>query len=220
MNTTGQGFQAKRTKGQRELDLVFISNCYVRGDSQYTIRDKLNAQREYALSRQMISKDIGVIQSRWQQEACRSIGQRKAEELAKIDNLEREYWEAWERSRKPAQEKFGKMRTKSGTGTETTDEKGVREKGRDGDPKFLDGVRWCIAQRCKILGLEVFRAEISGPEGEAVRVEDSSTMPSLSPDRLRVLIAALEQGIKPIDVQTKVVAGNGHKQIGNNGGQS
>ena len=56
------------------------------------------------------------------------FNQRKAEELAKIDNVEREAWVAWTTSK----------------GNQTP----------AGDPRFLQNVQWCIQKRCKILGLD------------------------------------------------------------------
>jgi hypothetical protein len=67
---------------------------------------------------------------------------KSAVELAKIDHLEREYWAAWRDSKEP-----GEI-TSARPGRVT-----VKRVSRDGNPTFLDGVAWCIEQRCKIFGL-------------------------------------------------------------------
>ncbi len=75
-----------------------------------------------------ICYDLKIIRKRWMESSVSDFNQRKAEELAKIDNVEREAWVAWT--------------TSKGNQTPT------------GDPRFLQNVQWCIQKRCKILGLD------------------------------------------------------------------
>jgi Putative ATPase subunit of terminase (gpP-like) len=63
------------------------------------------------------------------------------------DLLEREAWAAWERSKKPTQ-----SATVDGEGAAQRTRKTMRN--QVGDPRFLDQVNKCIAQRRAILGLD------------------------------------------------------------------
>ena len=133
---------ARRSKAQRERDLAQISQRYLRGEPQTRIAETLD------VSQQTVSNDLKELQRRWQASALVDLNAAKAQELAKIDNLEREYWEAWERSCEDA-----------GTVVKKAKEGGAKEatqtiKGQAGDPRFLTGVQWCIERRCKLLGLD------------------------------------------------------------------
>jgi hypothetical protein len=66
--------------------------------------------------------------------ASAAVAKQRAKELARLDNLERTYWEAYERSCQRS---------------ETASEK----QQRDGNPRFLEGIQRCVALRCQILGL-------------------------------------------------------------------
>src|SRR5215831_10820916 len=84
-----------RTPFERERDLRETAALYLRGLSQVEIAQRLN------LSRQQIGYDLKILQRRWQESALADFHAKKAAELAKMDELERTYWEAWERSRQP-----------------------------------------------------------------------------------------------------------------------
>jgi hypothetical protein len=82
--------------------------------------------QQFGVSQAQISYDLKILQKRWFKSSLENIAAVKARELAKIDALERAAWDAWEVSRKGQPE---------------------------GNPTFLARVQWCIAQRCKILGI-------------------------------------------------------------------
>jgi hypothetical protein len=89
----------------------------------------------------------------------------RAQELAKIDNLELTYWQAWQRSTENKEVESTKV-IESGKGEDRKPERleaATRSEGQAGDPRFLQGVQWCIERRCKLLGLdepERFKGEI------------------------------------------------------------
>lgn len=137
----------KRTNFQRERDYERITSLYLRGRRQSDIASELN------LTQQQVSYDLKVIQRRWQEKTVTDLDAAKQKELTRIDELEREHWQAWERSKeektKSRQEANGK--TKDG---KTNVTKVVAEKEQMlGNPAFLAGVQWCISERCKLLGL-------------------------------------------------------------------
>jgi hypothetical protein len=116
--------------------------------TQADIAERLNAGRDFTLSQQTISNDIRAIQKEWLASSLRDFDEMRAQELAKIDRLEREYWRGWERSCEDA-ETVRKEGPASGV------EKIVKtEKGQAGDPRFLAGVMSCIDRRCKLVGMD------------------------------------------------------------------
>lgn len=131
----------KRTSTEREHDLEKIAALYLRGKRQSDIAADLG------LAQQQISYDLKEIQKRWRESSMVSINEVKHRELSRIDELERTYWDAWQRS-------VGEVIK---TTTSKSDKDGGRasivKEQRVGDSAFLAGVLSCIEQRCKIFGI-------------------------------------------------------------------
>jgi hypothetical protein len=132
---------------ERERDLREMAALYLRGLTHYEIAQRLN------VSRQQVGYDLKVLQRRWQESALADFNGKKAAELARIDELERSYWEAWERSCQ-AREVTTQEKIQAGEGEADSGRRkaGVRKEQRDGNPEFLRGVERCIEMRCKITG--------------------------------------------------------------------
>jgi hypothetical protein len=135
----------KRTPIQVERDRVEIARLYLQGTPQAVIAEQLG------VSQSQISYDLSVIQARWQEATKVTLDAAKARELAKIDELEREYWAAWESSKK-AKERTETEKRNAEDGSQMRAK--VEKKEQDADPRFLDGVGWCINRRCQLLGLD------------------------------------------------------------------
>lgn len=150
---------AKRTPTQREQDFVEIARRYCKGETQASIAASLG------VTQQQICNDLKVIRQRWQEACAETIQEAKARELAKIDELERTYWEAWQKS--------CEVRTIKGMEqTDDKEKKSVRQEERDGNPAFLAGVMTCIDRRCKLLGIDApTKQELSGPGGGPIEVK-------------------------------------------------
>jgi hypothetical protein len=150
----------KRNEREREYDLAFIAPLYCRNMPQTKILEELirehtrTGRESIGISLPTLSDDIELIQKRWINSSLVSFNELKARELAKIDALERAYWDGYERA----------MQTKAET--ETTEEsedsekpytKKTRREKREEDllsgKYWLDGVEKCIVNRCKVLGL-------------------------------------------------------------------
>jgi hypothetical protein len=150
-----------RTKEQREYDLKEISGLYLQGWIQAEIAAHINKTRSYDITRQTITRDIKTIQQRWLESSVRNFDEARAEELAKVDNLELTYWSQFEASKDP----IVKRRTSKKVDGETTEATQEVSLGT-GDPRFLQGVQWCIDRRCKLLGLDApTRSEVTGAGG-------------------------------------------------------
>lgn len=93
-----------------------------------------------------IAADLAVIRDEWRKSRVGYMDRVKNEQLEKIDRLECEANEAWEKSKGPLK-----------TTTITEDEDGntvtkIERRETAGDVQFLTLVDRCIDRRCKILG--------------------------------------------------------------------
>jgi hypothetical protein len=105
----------------------------------------------FGVNQSTISRDLEAMRQQWQEQALLHFDEIKARELARIDRLEREYWQAWERSQENEEtvKQVGTIqdgKLKNGRAEKTT-------RGQVGDATHLRGVQWCIEQRLKIFGV-------------------------------------------------------------------
>jgi hypothetical protein len=113
---------------------------------------------ELGISQTTVSRDIKALMKQWRESSIALIEERVAEELGKINNLEREYWEAWHRScgtQEISRTKIIASASKAGvlSGQQPV-EKSIQKRDLIGNSAFLAGVQWCIDRRCKLLGLD------------------------------------------------------------------
>jgi hypothetical protein len=182
----------KRTGPEREADLILEARMYLEGYSQREIADRICDIRHYNISAQQVSQDMKKVRNRWLDSQIKDFDQAKAHELSKIDNLEREYWEAWRGSLKIATEIYsekeeGSMNAdaKAVTGVNSPPGKPVYSKSKVkkketqtfGEPRYLEGIRWCIDKRCKIFGLDA-------PSRVSINWRDEARMAGIDPDKL------------------------------------
>jgi hypothetical protein len=134
----------KRTHAQREHDLAETSRLYCSGWRQVDIADRLG------VSQVQVSLDLKAIFADWRKARDGDVTEWTNAELARINALELEYWEAWRRSC------ADRKRTVKGarTGPVATTNATVTEETMLGNPAYLAGVQWCIERRCKILGID------------------------------------------------------------------
>jgi hypothetical protein len=153
----------KRTTHQIEQDRADIARLCLERRQQREIVAWIAANRPYTLSLGSINRSVKQSEALWRREATGSIENWKARDLARLDEIERRAWEGFERSRLPRVIK----RTCGGKTVTTTEQ-------RDGDPRWLEIIRQCIARRADILGyasnsLQVGVAlECHGTNGELV----------------------------------------------------
>jgi hypothetical protein len=144
----------KPVDGERLLILqrrVRVAEAYMRHKLLYEIA------KDEGVSRTTISDDLAAIRKEWLNRAVAAFDQRRAEELARIDRLEAEAWDAWERSKRDAQT-IRASTTKGrvdGQGKPLPDLVRTDEtlEGQVGDPRFLERIGWCIQKRCEITGI-------------------------------------------------------------------
>jgi hypothetical protein len=157
-----------RDPAQLARDRRRVADLYLKGWIQADIAE------EVGLNQGTVSRDLKALHKEWLASALVDIDEAKSRELAKIDKLEREYWQAWERSQEDA-ETVTKKATETG-GVERK-EGAIVTKGQAGDPRFLAGVQWCIERRCKILGIDApEKKEHSGPGGGPINLQSSGSL--------------------------------------------
>ena len=127
-----------------------ISELYLQGMAQYKIAEAVG------VSHAQISKDLKILAKQWQEAINTNMDEIKAREMEKINNLEKTYYDAWMRS---CEVKTKKSMKKKGVTTKAGKAIGADEKEQTfteeqqiGDPRFLEGVRWCITKREEIFG--------------------------------------------------------------------
>jgi len=149
----------KRTSAERERDLAYIAELYLGGMTQMDISRKLSSERDYNVGSSQAHSDIQEIFRRWKESYLRDAHEIKVRELVRIDKLENEYWEAWELSKQEfiaiEQDKTEDKLASGDTmkpSYQRTKTKTKKEKRLPKDD-YLQGIQWCIEQRCKIFGL-------------------------------------------------------------------
>lgn len=128
-----------------------VGRLYLSGKTQTEIA------KEQDVTQATISRDLKALREQWLASALIDINEAKGRELAKIDALEVEYWEAWRRSigeqiRERTKAKGISIDGQAGSPKQI--EKTVQKFTLIGDPRFLQGIERCIDKRCKILGLD------------------------------------------------------------------
>ena len=140
MNQTKKKLKAAARRPQ-------VATLYLKGWSQGDLAAEFNVNQS------TISRDLEKIQQGWLKAAKASFDAVKAKELARIDRLEREYWEQYEASKKPFKKVVTKGKGKGDAKQPTTLEKTTVVEDRLGDSRYLVGIQWCVEQRLRIFGV-------------------------------------------------------------------
>jgi hypothetical protein len=151
------GIPVSKTKEERAKRLAEVASLYLSGTRQGKIAEKMGVDPS------QITYDIRVLHKKWKESSIRDFDEARGKELAKIDELEREYWEAWTRSQRIRQ--ITSTKKKQGT-LQSSNEASLRKEEHDGDPRFLQGVMSCIVKRCELLGLNMpEKVSLTDPTG-------------------------------------------------------
>lgn len=155
----------KRTVKQRERDYALLAELYLKGYSMFDMARNITQRYadegvDISIGVRQVAYDINdVVMKRWINSTALSFTEEKAKELAKLDNLETQYWVGWERSLEnqktiEKEESTDAVVIQGGTKVPVDRTKTRKtSKRRDGGIDFLDGVMRCIEMRCKIFGL-------------------------------------------------------------------
>lgn len=167
-----------------ELQMAKIASLHLRGISQPTIATELG------VGLATVETAITVMRTRWANAAIVDIDEAIREELAKINQLEAEFWDAWDHSKIDlvlTEEQARLLRMK-----------GVRVT-LAGDVSFLNGVLSCIDRRIKLKGLD---APIKIDIGQ--RVRDLARAAGLDEDEA---VRKAEEVIKEARARSAAISG-------------
>jgi len=164
----------KRNDKQKSQDRTLIANWMVQNKTVRKIQELLNENnlekgKGYTLSLGQIAADMKIVLKEWQDERKEFIDFVVDRELKKLDIIEAECWEAWDKS------KQGKKTTKfSGGQITNTSVSGGKIKERSleetsGEVKYLDKIFDCMDRRKDLLGYAAAKkVEFSGSIGVGV----------------------------------------------------
>lgn len=149
----------KRTLHQIIHDREEIGRLYLRGMTQMEIAGELAKNRTYTLDRSTIARDIKAVQEDWLRRSVQSMDTRKARELELLDQIEREAWLAWERSKAAKTRRKATTRDNLAAGGEgeATRVQAIGERWEEeqtGDPRYLAIMLDCSEKRCAITGVK------------------------------------------------------------------
>ena len=180
---------ARKGKLQRVADQQGIVRLYLKQKSHKEIAQTMNVSVHY------VGRQLKQIKDAWLESTLVDFNRRQNQELARIDALEAEYWTAWE----------GSKSDESREALEYVDEDSIMRLSRkrletikkNGTSSFLQGIQWCIEQRCKILGLHAPK-EIKIDQHQRKTKE----LPELTREELRQIIAGQS---KALAVEAEIV---------------
>lgn len=151
-------------KGVTDVVLRLVSNYYLEGRSYRWIAIQIEEEIGQKLSFVTVGNYVARLLSEWKEERVGKLDDLKTIELTRIAKLENTYWEGWQRSLTATKRTSDKQRAQPGkklVAGELVDTMNVKQAEKSeyteenfGDPRFLDGIKWCIQMRCKLLGIE------------------------------------------------------------------
>ena len=131
-----------------------VADLYLQGWTQAAIA------REVSASQATVSSDLKAIRREWRKSRIRDFDEAVQLELNKLQLLERQAWNGWQRSQEPAET----TRVTQDAGGKKA-EKTVRQ--QQGDPRFLELIHRAIAGRRALLGLDApTRIAPTSPDGD------------------------------------------------------
>ncbi len=147
----------KAKQFHHELILDKTASLYLRGQTLAEIGTQFNPP----VTAKTVCLWVAEIRERWKKSALVDYDDRKNQELAKLDLIEREAYEAWERSKLDAvtNRKVVTKGLKKGEDGGDAELKVVgtlkdkTAKGQTGNPAFLAQMERCVEMRCRIFGL-------------------------------------------------------------------
>ena len=164
----------QHTEDQVAQRRTIVASLYLKGWTQSAIA------QDQGVSQGQISQDLKAIREEWAESTIVDFNEAKLQELAKIDQLEKTYWEAWSRSLEKTLKRSKKMKGSVEDSVETKSETKPRRKDveitetteeRLGDPRYLDGILKCIQKRCELLGIDApEKKELTGKDGKPLTV--------------------------------------------------
>jgi hypothetical protein len=140
-----------------------VAKLYLQGKGQGEIAHELN------LTQATISRDLEHVSTAWRESSIRDFDAQRDLEIARLNQIEKEAWAAWERSQQPAQ-----TAVVSGAAGSQTAKRTLRH--QCGNPRFLELALRCNEERRKLLGLDApLKIAPTTPDGRPLTIEQRRT---------------------------------------------
>lgn len=142
---------------------------------------QIDIAKELEISETIVSRQLAAIRESWRKSAIIDFNEALGRELERIDWIELQACEGWEKSKKDL---VVMTRYKNRDG-DTVDE--LKKSNRDGDPRFLQQISWCSEQRARLLGLITNKQQVTKTETRIAIVEVIKSAPKQENDERPVL---------------------------------
>lgn len=148
--------KGKRKRFSHDDRKTLVAHLYLKGHAQTAIAEHLKVNQS------TVSRMLTAVRKEWMAHRIDDFNALIAMQLERVDALEIEAWKEYRRSRRPKERR--RTKTKSLVKGKSKDliiaerEEILLTEERIGDPRFLDRVAWCIAERNRIL--QVYKTEI------------------------------------------------------------
>jgi len=186
----------KSLKDYRQLQIVrmdILASLYKRGYSYREMREEVMARLDLqSYSLQTVHKDINRLLAEWRETRIEDMDLAVQLELERIDDIIKEAWEAWVKSKEDYEKVRAKQQAVPGSSDGDNEISVVRmEQSKEnvqscGDPRFLEIIHRNLMERRKLLGLYAStKTEITGRDGR--------DLIPLSTDEIEAEIARIQQ---------------------------
>lgn len=187
----------KSLKDYRQLQIVrmdILASLYKRGYSYREMREEVMARLDLqSYSLQTVHKDINRLLAEWRETRIEDVDLAVQLELERIDDIIKEAWEAWVKSKEDYEKIRAKQQAVPGSSDGDNEISVVKmEQSKEnvqscGDPRFLEVIHRNLMERRKLLGLYAStKTEITGRDGRDL-------IPPISTEELEAEIARIEK---------------------------
>lgn len=135
---------SRQRKLQVEQRQRQVAELTLKGHTQSEIAERLG------VAQPTVSNDLKAIRAAWRQATSRDFEATFSEQLEMLTLIQREAWEAWERSKGP-----GHTAVIQGAAEGEPSKTRQTIKRQTGDPRFLAQLQKCLAASRALLGLAV-----------------------------------------------------------------
>ncbi len=191
--------QAKQRRDYHRSAIMrqeIVAQLFKRGYSYTEIRHEVMARLDLAsYSLSTVCKDVNTLLEEWRKCRIENLDYALQLELQRIDDLIKEAWEAWEKSKEDGVEKTSKQKgvpipeseDGEGGGVATISMEQTQKELRPcGDPRYLDMIHKLLIERRKLLGLYApEKRELDHKGGVSVNMTRDEITAELK--RLRIL---------------------------------
>jgi hypothetical protein len=134
-----------------------VARLYFQGELQVNIAQMVGVDKA------QITRDLQALRNQWAESAKFDFAEALGRELARLDQIERQAWKAFEKSQQDEE-----RTTQSAGGAGKKVSKTIVASA--GEPRFLEVALKCSQERSRLLGLVKLKHEHTGKNGEAIQV--------------------------------------------------